>query len=438
MKTLAAAAWLCGMLALASGCGRSERAPAARGAGAPRDLSVNAIAPRDAAMAADLPPVQVSNNDWPWWRGPQRNNHASGPLPPVTWSQKQNVLWKTEVPGRGHASPCIWGDAIFIATADESEETQSLECYDRDTGRRRWSREVHRGGFLNAHSKNSQASATPACDGERVFVAFLSQDALWVTGVDVEGKIVWQTKAGPFSSQHGYGSSPVIYESLVIVSGDHQGEGYVTALHRKTGDIVWRVVRGREPSYGTPVVASTGGREQLLLSGQSLVESYDPATGKQLWSSPGPAQITANTLAWNADLVFAGGGYPENSVMAIRADGSKVAWQTDFKAYVPSPLAVGDRLFVIQDNGVARCLNAMTGDEVWTKRLGGDFTASPVLAGDTIFVPNEAGVTYVFKAADRYQEIARNDLEEDCYASPVICGGRLYQRTSGHLYCIAQ
>jgi outer membrane protein assembly factor BamB len=271
-----------------------------------------------------------------------------------------------------------------------------------------------------------------------VYVALLSQDGLWVTAVDLAGKIAWQTKAGPFSSQHGYGSSPVIYESLVIVASDHQEEGYVAALHRGTGDLVWRTLRGREPSYGTPILATAGGREQLLLAGKSRIDSYDPATGEQRWSSPGPSEITGNTLAWNEDLIFAGGGYPEKSVMAIRPDGSEVAWQTDFQAYVPSPLAVGNRLFVIQDNGVARCLNAETGEEIWTKRLGGDFTASPVLAGDTIFVPNEEGTTFVFKAADRYEEIARNDVDDNCFASPVICGGRLYLRTLHHLYCIGK
>jgi outer membrane protein assembly factor BamB len=356
----------------------------------------------------------------------------------VTWSETENVIWEAEVPGRGHASPCIWGDAIYLATADEDHQTQSLLCYDRETGEARWSREIHRGEFMHAHSKNSQASPTPACDGERVFTAFLSQGGLWVTAVDREGKIVWQTQAGPFSSQHGYGSSPAIYKSLVIVSGDNLGQGYVTAIHRESGEIAWRTPRDNGPSYGTPVLALTGGREQLLLSGQEKVRSYNPATGEENWTSPGPAEVTASTIAWNDELIFAGGGYPETAVMAIRADGSEVVWQKDFKAYVPSPLATGDRLFVVQDTGVARCLHAKTGEEIWTKRLGGDFTASPVLAADIIFVPDEDGLMHVFKAADRFEQLAKNDLDDGGFASPVICGGRLYLRTLRHLYCIGR
>jgi outer membrane protein assembly factor BamB len=412
--------WLPGMLL--AGCG-----------GRP----VETIAARDAGIVDSLPPVEVAADDWPWWRGPQGDNHAQGPLPPTTWSETENVLWKAEVPGRGHASPCIWGDSVYIAAADEKQETQSLLCYDRETGKLRWTCEIHRDGFMHAHSKNSQASPTPACDGERVFTAFLSEGGLWVTAVDRKGKIVWQTQAGPFSSQHGYGGSPVIYKSLVIVSGDNQGQGYVAALHRQSGEIAWRTARDNGPSYGTPVLASIGGREQLLLSGQKKVVSYDPATGRENWTSPGPAEVTANTVAWNDELIFAGGGYPETGMMAIDgAAGRRVAWQKDFKAYVPSPLAVGERLFVMQDNGVARCLNAKTGEEIWTKRLGGNFTASPILAGDAIFVPDEDGLMHVFRAADGYETIAENNLRDGGFASPVICGGHLYLRTSHHLYCI--
>jgi outer membrane protein assembly factor BamB len=357
----------------------------------------------------------------------------------VYWSDTENVLWKVEVPGRAHASPTIYRNAVFVATADEAKETQSLLCYDRTTGKLRWTRVVHEGGFMHAHGKNSQASATPACDGERVFTTFLSKDGLWVTAVDFDGQIVWQTQAGPFNSQHGYGSSPTLYQSLVIVAGDNQGAGYVAALHRKTGEVIWRTPRESDPSYGTPVIAKTGGRERLLLAGQTRVDSYDPATGEQHWTSPGPADVTANTVAWNDDLVFASGGYPQNGLMAIRAaDGSDVVWEKDFKLYVPSALVADDRVFVVQDNGVARCLAAATGDEIWTHRLGGDFSSSPVLVEDVIFVASEAGVVHVFKASDRYEEIARHDLGEPIFATPVICGGKMYLRTAKHLYCIGE
>lgn len=401
---------------------------------------IEPIAATDGAIVSDLPSIEVSSNDWPWWRGPFGNNHAQGPLPPLTWSETENVLWKAAVPGRGHATPCLWGDAVLVAAADEAKESQQVLCYDRATGKLRWTCELHQGGFMHAHAKNSHASATPACDGERVFVAFLADDALWVVAVTMAGEIAWSAQAGPFSSQHGYGSSPVLYQSLVIVSGDNDGSGYLTALHRETGQIVWRTARGDDPSYGSPNLAATAVGDQLLLSGQSTVVSYDPATGKEVWSSPGPAQITANTVAWNEDLVFASGGYPESGILAIRSrDGGEVVWRQGGKVYVPSPLAAGNRLFVVQDNGVARCLDAGSGEEIWSKRLGGSFSASPVLAAGAVFAMNEAGVMHIFKAADHYEELGQNDLGGDGgFASPVICAGRLYLRTEHFLYCIGQ
>ncbi len=404
-----------------------------------RGQNVDPVVPADTALSNNLPPLEVAPDDWPWWRGPQRNNHAQGPLPPLTWSTTQNVLWKTEVPGRGHATPCLWGDAIFISTADEAKESQQLHCYDRQSGKLRWTCELHGAGFMKAHAKNSHASATPACDGEHVFVAYLAVDALWVAALTLEGTIAWRAQAGPFASEHGYGSSPVIYESLVIVAGDNVNQGYITALHRETGKIVWRTARGADPSYGTPILVTTAGRDQLLLSGQRTMVSYNPATGEELWNSLGPAEVTANTVAWNEDFVFASGGYPETGILAIRSDGGgEIAWRSEGKVYVPSPLATRDRLYIVQDNGVAKCLNAETGEEIWSKRLGGAFSASPLLCGDVVFAANEAGVVFVFKAADRYEELARNDLRESIFASPVIAGGRLYLRTDRHLYCIGQ
>jgi outer membrane protein assembly factor BamB len=400
---------------------------------------VETVKPANTKIATELPAVTIAADDWPWWRGPTRNNHAVGPLPPVRWSQTENILWKAKIPGRGHATPSVSSNRVYVATADEDAETQSLLCYDRENGKLHWTCEVHKQGFMHAHSKNSQASATPACDGERIFVAFISHGHLWVTAIDLAGKIVWQTQAGTFNSQHGYGSSPLINQSLVIVAGDNQGAGFITALHRKTGEIVWRTPRDNDPSYGTPIIASTGGREQLLLSGQNSVQSYDPLTGERLWMTSGPADVTANTVAWNENAIFASGGYPQNGVLAIRAkDGGEILWQQSYKVYVTSPLVVGDRLFIVQDNGVARCLDAESGNEVWTQRLGGDFSASPVLCGDVIFVPSESGAMHLFKASDEYEKVAENQLGDRGFASPVICGGRIYLRSGDTLYCIGQ
>jgi outer membrane protein assembly factor BamB len=400
------------------------------------------VAPADVEAIRAGPAVEVGEDDWPWWRGPTRDGIARGQLPPTTWSQTENILWSVEIPGRAHASPIVVGDRIFVANADEGSEVQSLLCYDRATGDKQWEKEVHQGGFPRIHSKNSHASATPACDGEAVFTAFIREDGLWVSALDFEGKILWQEKAGPFLSRHGFGASPVIYKSLVIVAGDHRATGYLTALDRKTGKIVWRKNRGDGDTYATPTLGKIASRPQLVLTGHNRVTSYDPASGELLWERKGPADTTANTVAFNDTHVFASGGYPTNGILCIRGDGegnlddSYLTWENGNRVYVPSMVARDGVLFTVEDTGIARFYDSKTGKQLWTKRLRGEFSASPVLIGDRLYVPNEEGTTYVIAAAAPFKVLARNDLGDRCFATPVICGGKIYQRTGNHLYCI--
>ena len=400
---------------------------------------VEEIKVNDAERVSAASEVVANTGDWPWWRGPNLDGHAEGEAPPTTWSESENVIWSADVPGKGHATPSIAGDQVFVATADKAADTMSLLCFNRNDGQRQWECVLHEGGFMHTHQKNSHASATPACDGKQAYAVFIANDALMVSAVSRDGEIVWQKEAGPFHSMHGYGSSPVLYRSLVIVNGDNNGSGYVAALDRATGDVVWRTARGSRASFATPVIANAAGKTQLLLSGQKKIVSYNPDSGKMLWQCKGPASTCANTMAWQGDLVFASGGYPEHSIMAIRADGSgNVLWEKRQKVYVPSLLIDQGRLFAIQDNGVAYCFDANSGDELWKKRLGGDFSASPVAAGGNIFVPNESGRMFVFKSAARFEMVAENELASGGFASPVICGGKLYVRTAHKLFCVAK
>ena len=386
--------------------------------------------------------VTVADEDWPWWLGTNGNGNAVGQLPPLTWSDERNVLWRTRIPGVGHATPILWGNQIFISTAEEENKTQSLLTYDRKTGNLQWTTVVHRNGYMRKHHRNSHASSTPACDGERVYVAYAAHLGVWVSAIDLEGNIVWQTEAGPAQSDHGYGSSPVLYKSLIIVTADVRSGSFITALDRLTGKIVWRTLRGRGSSYGTPKVAKLAGRDQLLLAGAQEVNSYDPESGKRIWWCHGPAKRTANTVAWWGDMVIATGGYPQQAVLAIRADGSgdvsdtHVQWKDDLKQYVPSPLVVGNRLVAVRDNGVIQCLDLETGERLWRRRLGGDFFASPVAVGSHVFVPNAQGTTFVFRVEDKFELVSKNDLGQGCYASPVICDGQLFLRTEQELFCI--
>ncbi len=392
--------------------------------------------------------IGVADADWPWWRGPNRDNIAVGTPPPSTWiyekDETNNVVWRAEVAGFGHGSPIISGDRVFLPTADDQAQTQSLLCFDRASGNLLWNTEIHRGGFTHKNIKNSHASSSAACDGERVYVPFVTRGGLWLTATGLDGDILWQKLVMAFDSEHGYASSPAIYNSLVIVAGDNLGPSFLTALDGASGDIVWQVPRGQGGSYGTPILASLAGRTQLVLSGQNSVTSYDPKNGIELWSCRGPADSTIGTIASAQDFVFATAGAQPMfaGTMCIRADGSgdvsetHVVWTSNAKANVPSPLVVNNRLVVVQDNGFVTCLSRENGEKLWKERLGGKFSASPVLAGDFVYLPNESGKMFVFKAGDDFELVAENDLGDGGFASPVICGGRLYLRTEHFLYCI--
>jgi outer membrane protein assembly factor BamB len=352
------------------------------------------------------------------------------------------------VPGRGHSSPVVWGDRVFLTTADEQAQTQSVLAFDRNTGKLLWDLVAHKGGLMKKHNKNSHASATPACDGERVFSVFLSNKALHVTATDLDGKLKWQQEVGAFTPEHGYGASPVLHGGLVIVDGASLKDGFLVALDRQTGKQIWKVDRetkGKHGNYATPVVATVAGKPQLILSGMLEITSYDPDTGKKLWSCAGAAEVTACTAACSDKLVFASGGYPEKELLAVRADGSgdvsksHVVWRTGKGVtYVPSPLYHDGYLYVVNDNGIASCLEAETGKQVWQERIDGEFSSSPVLVGDLLYVVNEAGKLYVLKTGPKFEVVATNDLGDGGFATPTVCGGQIFLRTNQSLYCIGK
>lgn len=381
--------------------------------------------------------IEVAAGDWPWWRGLDQNNIANGGAP-AEWSDSEQLIWKADIPGRGHGTPIVHGERVILGTADEKAKRLWLLCLDRETGQPLWQNELQRGGLMHKSIKNSYASASAACDGRRIFYPWIAGDALWLAAVDMDGTTVWKTKVAPFSSEHGYASSPCIYKSLVIVASDNLGPSYLTALDRRSGDVVWQVPRSTGGSYGTPVVARLAGRDQLLLSGQNSVVSYHPADGNIWWQCQGPGPSTIGTLAWHADLAYATCGAPPMiaGVMAIQAGSGQVVWRADAMANVPSPLVVGDRLLVTEDRGIVVCFSAVSGEELWKERLGGNFSASPVLAGDLVYLPNEAGRMFVFRAGTEFELVSEVDLADGGFASPVIVDGRIYLRTNQHLYCI--
>jgi len=392
-------------------------------------------------------PIAISATDWPAWRGPTRDGIAAhGQNPPVRWSETEGILWKSPVPGRGHGSPTVVGDRIFLATADQAKHTQSVLCLDRHTGKPLWQKEVHGSSADSGkHSNSSAASSTVACDGERLFINFLNGGAVHTTALDLDGKILWQQKICDYVIHQGFGSSPVIHESLVLVSADHRGGGVIVGLDGKTGRVVWSESRPKLPNYTTPSILQAGGRAQMVLAGCNLISSFDSLTGKKLWEVNGSTEECVVTAVTDGERVFASGGYPKNHTVAIVADGSgKVAWQNNARVYVPSMIAKAGHLYAVMDAGVAVCWKSDTGEELWKERLGGDFFASPVMAGGRIYASNVAGKTFVFEATPKtFKLLAQNQLGDEAYASPVICGSRIYLRVAKRgesrqefLYCV--
>lgn len=381
---------------------------------------------------------------WPWWRGPNSNGVAVGAAP-TKWSANENVVWKATVPGRGHSSPIVCGDAVYLATADEQQQTQSILAFDRESGEPKWAKVIHKGSFTSKqkmHPKSTHANGSVACDGERIYSAFLNDEKITATALTLSGEIEWQEVLGAFDSKFGYAPSPIIYKSAVIFAADNSGGGHLSALDRTTGKTVWRKARPRVSTYSSPVIANVGGRDQLLISGDKKVVSFDPLTGNQIWSCDGTAEATCGTVVWDGDRIYASGGYPDNQTICIDAKGKKL-WSASQKAYEPSMLAHDGALYCVTDGGIAYCWNGKSGKELWKTRLSGSFSASPVIADGLIYATNDGGVTFVFEASKSdYQEVATNRLGNDAFASPAICGGRIYLRVGesggGALYCIGE
>lgn len=379
----------------------------------------------DDSAAPDL------SSDWPGWRGPQQNGHAPDQDLPTKWDETTNVIWRTDIPGRGHSSPVILNDLVILATADDAKQEQSVIAFNRADGTERWTETIHNGGFPargELHKKGTNANGTVLCDGEQIFVVFLNSKKIIATALDLNGKQLWQQELGAFNSKFGYAPSPLLYKSFVIIAADNQGGGYIAALDRKTGNIAWRISRPAVSTYSSPIVAHVGGRDQLLISGCDQVSSYDPSSGQENWNTPCLAEATCGTIVTTDDRIFASGGYPRRETVCLSPEG-KLLWSDKTKIYEPSMLVDGEQLYGITDDGIAYCWSVESGNVLWKNRLRGSFSASPILCNGRIYISNLSGETFIFEAnADSYKEVAVNRIGNDCYASPAAAKGQLFLR----------
>jgi outer membrane protein assembly factor BamB len=414
--------------------------------------------------------------NWPQWRGPDGSGISNEKNLPAEWTPTRNIKWKTPIAGRGHSSPIVWGNKIFLTTAIEGEvvpgakavkhtadgqeflhpdsvgadhkHTFKVIALDRNSGKILWETTAWEGTpYDNRHRKSSYAASTPATDGKLVY-AFFGTEGLYA--YDFNGKLAWKAQLGNLGTVGmGTGTSPILYDDLVIVQCDEEnGEAsFIVGLDKKTGKEVWRTPRKVQVSWSTPLLVRNAKRPELITSGTELVISYDPATGKELWRHKGVESNAIPSPVANNDMVFLVAGFPAKIAMAIKLGGSgdltgtpNVPWTyAKGTAYVPSPILYGDYLYLTTDRGILTCIDAKTGE---VKYEGGripipaTFTASPVAFEGKILLTSEDGDTFIVKAGPKHEMLGTNSIGEAVYASPAVADGRIFIRGEKNLYCI--
>jgi outer membrane protein assembly factor BamB len=422
---------------------------------------------RSLSLLLALGPTLSFAENWPQWRGPRLDGTSQDTGFPV--SADGNMTWKVVLPGSGHASPIVWNDRLFIAAAVAETEQRVLICLDRATGKTLWQSNVLKAPIESIHRLNSQASSTPATDGERVFTAFLDnteteatrkansgrvigkgevpKGTVVISAHDFDGKPLWQVRPGLFSSKHGFCSSPVVFEDKVIVNCDHDGDGYIVALAKTDGKELWRIERPNHTrSYCVPLIRDIGGRTQMVLSGTLCVTSYDPRTGKLLWIIDGPTEQFVASLVFSEQtgLLYMTGGFPEHHLLAIKPDGSgnvtntHIVWRTNKGvAYVPSPMVQGEHFLIVSDSGIGHCFDAKTGEILWEERLR-EHHASLASAEGHVYFINDFGTLRTVKPGKSYQAIAESELGEKVFASPALSEGQIFIRGDHSLICLGK
>ncbi len=399
----------------------------------------------------------VSAGDWPQWRGPGLNGISDEKNLPVRWSRDENVAWKLALPSFSGATPIIWGDRIFLNVAEK--EDLALWCVDRTQGAVLWKKHLSGGNFKIG--KQNMSSPSPVTDGTHVYA--MTGNGI-VKAFDFAGNELWardiQKDYGRFGLNWGYGSSPLLYEDALYIQVLHgmktHDPSYLLRIDKKTGKTVWRVERPTEAihespdSYTTPVVLRYGGKVEIVVSGGDCVTGHDPATGREIWRGNGfNVQKDPNYRVIASPVVSDGVIYTPTRVrplQAFRAGGhgditeTHRLWAFQNGPDVPTPVTDGIYFYTVNDRGIAWCLDAKTGKEIWgPQRLHkATYSASPVMADGKIYITDEDGVTSVFKAGPKFELVAENNLDDYTLSSIAIAGGQLFIRTAQHLYCIGK
>jgi outer membrane protein assembly factor BamB len=417
---------------------------------------------------------------WPQWRGPLATGVSPTGNPPTEWNEDKNVKWKIEIPGKGHSSPIIWGDQIFLTTAIATdkegkpveqavdqvhgrrgrgmpiERTNKIHKFvlfsiNRDDGKVLWQRTVKEELPLEGtHQFGSWASNSAITDGEHVYAYFGSRGLYCFS---MKGDLKWERDFGQMNKRmnFGEGSSPALYGDKIVVNWDHEGVSFIIALDKKTGKDVWKVDRDEMTSWATPLIVEHDGKAQVITSATGLIRSYDLATGELIWESRGMTLNAIPTPVMTDGLVLLMSGFRGNALLAIRLSEAKgnitdteaIVWKYDKDTpYAPSPLLFNEKLYFLKsNNGILSCFDAKTGEEHYsTQRLEGmgNVFSSPVGAQDRIYIVGQKGNMFVIKAGPKFEVLAKNKLDDNFNATPAIVDNLIYLRGYKNLYCIAE
>jgi len=412
-----------------------------------------------------LAPSAFADN-WPQWRGPAGDGSSRETDVPVSWSADENIRWKTPLSGLGSSTPIVWGDRIFLTSqigagpsaggndfdnaavargADSDQVVFVLEAFAREDGRRLWERRFPASGELPpVHIKHNLASPSCVTDGERVY-AWFGNGVVAATTLD--GEVVWTrdlaAENGPFDIRWGHGSSPALHGETLYLLVDHPGRAYLLAVDPVTGETRWKRERDADKrSYATPLMVHHDGREQLIVNDNDRIEALDPDTGEVLWHVGESNRVPVSTPVYHDGTLYSTRGYFSGPYLAVRLGGEgdlsdDLRWRRPTGAPYVSSLAYANGLvFMATERGIATAADAETGETVWKERLGGVFTASPVVADGNVYFVDEDGTTLVVAAERDFRIVSENDLGERSLASPAISNGMLFLRTDRHLYAV--
>lgn len=411
------------------------------------------VMPGAILLFATLVYVARAAEDWPEFRGPTGQGHSAATNIPLHWDATSNVVWKTFIPGEGWSSPVLTGERIYLTSAINESNHTSLHalCVDAKDGRIRWNIEILKpdpSATQQMHKKNSLASPTPIVRDGRVYVHF---GHMGTAALDISGKILWQQTTLKYSPTHGNGGSPALVGDSLVFSCDGASDPFIVALDATTGNVRWKTPRNtsaKNPfSFSTPLAIEVDGSTQIISPGSGFVGGYDLKDGREIWRArygEGYSVITRPVFAHG--LLFVTSSYNRSVLYAVKPAGAKgdvtdthIAWKHDKGVpNTPSPLVVGDELYFVSDSGIANCLDARSGNLHWSERLGGGFSASPVLAEGRIYFQNEEGVGIVLKAGKTFEVLAKNNLGERTLASPAVTDNSIFLRSKSYLWRIGK